>query len=348
MIGFSLLYSARTETRQWEVLSQPSAHRGWIVGECFNRWVSESSSQVISEWMYSICVFSVYMENTHSVSSNNLILSHLENSKLPNKNRKNFKKGNIFKKGILGDKEDPKRILKTHTLKHTLYISALFLFFFPVLWLQSWVWSCDSGASEDLNHLPSTSYTLIFQMPHWDAIVLLITTQTVGFGVRAPIFRLGWPGRLCVCNSNREQACGQWLILEREHHHHHSLHCCISANIHQYSLFPLRKQQLLCMLSIIKRGLEPILWSGMDWWSLLLGVWERLVCPAVLVTCLLSGPFLNGLCSSYYYWLKRFNGRQWPQWTSRFVPQAAHHLVAGSGHPQSAGKYFTCPDTGGR
>lgn len=130
MIVFSLLYSARTETRQWEVLSQPSAHRGWIVGDCFNRWVSESSSQVISEWMYSICVFSVYMENTHSVSSNNLILSHLENSNLPNKNRKNFKKGNTFKKGILEDKEDPKRILKTHMLKHTLYISALFLFFF--------------------------------------------------------------------------------------------------------------------------------------------------------------------------------------------------------------------------
>lgn len=158
MIGFSLLYSARTETRQWEVLSQPSAHRGWIVGDCFNRWVSESSSQVISEWMYSICVFSVYMENTHSVSSDNLILSHLENSKLPNKNRKKLE-NNTFKKGILEDKEDPKRILKTHTLKHTHCTSQLcFSFFFSsvvasVWGLELWLRSLRGSESPPLDFI---------------------------------------------------------------------------------------------------------------------------------------------------------------------------------------------------
>lgn len=138
-------------------------------------------------------------------------------------------------------------------------------------------------------------------MPHWDAIVLQITTQTVGFGARARIFRLGWPGRLCACNSNREQACGQWLISTRESTIIIILSIVVfqlmPINIH-YS--PLRKQQLFCTLSIIERGLEPILWSDVDRWSLRLGVRERLVSPAVLVTCLLSGPFLNGLCTSYY------------------------------------------------
>lgn len=53
------------------------------------------------------------------------------------------------------------------------------------------------------------------------------------------------------------------------------------------------------MLSIMERGLEPGLWPGTDRWSLLQGVWKRLVCPGVPHACLLPGAFFNGLCSIY-------------------------------------------------
>lgn len=82
-------------------------------------------------------------------------------------------------------------------------------------------------------------------------------------------------------------------IRERQrerNHRHHSLRFFLGKQQ--------LEQQLFCMLSVIERGLEPVLWSGTDWWSLLLGVWKRPVCPAVLVACRVSVAFLNGLCSS--------------------------------------------------
>lgn len=129
------LYPAPTKAKLSSVLSTKCP--SWV--DRVNRWVSESSLQVISQRTHLLCVFSVYVETTHSAT---MVTSHLQKhvTYLLKKNKN------------LTHTHKPTH---NHTQTHTQSTS---------------VWCRESGVSGDLTHHPTV-------MLLWDAIVLLISTQ---------------------------------------------------------------------------------------------------------------------------------------------------------------------------